>query len=153
MCHQSARHQNMCGITHTHASNAELIHKLKRASDVVRLDHSTDFEQALRDTMSPDGPCLAITVGDNDTHRCQDKVCVTDRPLWRRFFWGREDSYHNPVQQRQVRMLDNKRMACENAAWWLQLWNLGNLDAWKVDAILDTTTGSAILWILVWTEL
>ena len=67
--YQTAKPHNLFGITHTHAPNEQFIHKLKQAGDVTQLECSTDIEQTLRDTLTTDGPCPAIVVGDGSHFR------------------------------------------------------------------------------------
>ncbi len=67
MQYPDAKHQNMGGVTHPVPSVQELLHKVKQADGNSPLEYSTDFLQAMRDALSPDGPSPAITRGDN-TH-------------------------------------------------------------------------------------
>ena len=62
-----AKHQNMAGVIHPVSSDQELLHKVIQADANSPLEYSTDISQAMRDTVSPDGPSPAITIG-NDVH-------------------------------------------------------------------------------------
>lgn len=52
------------GLTHTHATNEDFLCKLPQASSTTQLAESTCIAQAMRDAMSREGPCPAISIGD-----------------------------------------------------------------------------------------
>jgi len=59
--------EQMRGVTHPVPSVQELLHKVKQPYANSPRGYSTDIPQAVRDTLSPDGPSPAVTFGDN-TH-------------------------------------------------------------------------------------
>ena len=63
--YQQAKHQNMHGITHTTAKLPEFLLKLRQAASSDDLEDSICIGQTVRDTLDANGPCPAITFGDN----------------------------------------------------------------------------------------
>ncbi len=64
MHYPTATHQNMTGVTHSVVQRDELLFKIREASGQVFNTSVSDIAGTLRKTLSRDGPCPAIVVGD-----------------------------------------------------------------------------------------
>ena len=64
MHYPTATHQNMTGVTHSVVQRDELLFKIREGSGQVPKTSFSDIAGTLRKTLSRDGPCPAIVVGD-----------------------------------------------------------------------------------------
>ena len=64
MQYPHAQHHNMTSVTHSVVQHNELLFKIRKASGHVPMTSLFDIAGTLRKTLSRDGPCPAIIVGD-----------------------------------------------------------------------------------------